>query len=126
MRPVQFKQLLFNLFTNAIKFSKNEIKPTIKVHGSVVNGTDYPELNLNEDRQYSRILISDNGIGFDQKYENKVFEIFQRLHSDEEYQGTGIGLAIVKRIVTTHSGQIRVESSLGNGAVFDIFIPLAD
>ena len=86
VRPVQFKQLLFNLFTNAIKFSKNEIKPTIKVHGSVVNGTDYPELNLNEDRQYSRILISDNGIGFDQKYENKVFEIFQRLHSDEEYQ----------------------------------------
>ena len=126
VRPVQFKQLLFNLFTNAIKFSKNEIKPTIKVHGSVVNGTDYPELKLNEDRQYSRILISDNGIGFDQKYENKVFEIFQRLHSDEEYQGTGIGLAIVKRIVTTHSGQIRVESSLGNGAVFDIFIPLAD
>ncbi|MEP3374620.1 MAG: ATP-binding protein [Maribacter dokdonensis] len=126
VRPVQFKQLLFNLFTNAIKFSKNEIKPTIKVHGSVVNGTDYPKLNLNEDRRYSRILISDNGIGFDQKYENKVFEIFQRLHSDEEYQGTGIGLAIVKRIVTTHSGQIRVESSLGNGAVFDIFIPLAD
>ncbi|MDO6471871.1 ATP-binding protein [Maribacter sp. 1_MG-2023] len=69
-------------------------------------------------------MVSDNGIGFDQKYESKVFEIFQRLHSDEEYQGTGIGLAIVKRIVTTHNGQVRVESSLGNGAVFELFIPL--
>ncbi|WP_405381924.1 ATP-binding protein [Maribacter sp. LLG6340-A2] len=126
VRPIQFKQLLFNLFTNAIKFSKQEEKPTIWVQGIVVNGAEFPELELNENRRYSQITISDNGIGFDQKYESKVFEIFQRLHSDEEYQGTGIGLAIVKRIVTTHRGQIRVKSSRGNGAVFEIFIPLAN
>lgn len=126
VRPIQFKQLLFNLFTNAIKFSKREDKPVIKVSGKIVEGSDYPELQLAEEKRYSRILVSDNGIGFDQKYERKVFEIFQRLHSDEEYQGTGIGLAIVKRIITTHNGQIRVESSLGNGATFEIFIPLAD
>ncbi|SFR82607.1 GAF domain-containing sensor histidine kinase [Maribacter stanieri] len=126
VRPIQFKQLLFNLFTNAIKFSKREDKPVIKVSGKIVEGSDYPELELAEEKRYSRILVSDNGIGFDQKYERKVFEIFQRLHSDEEYQGTGIGLAIVKRIITTHNGQIRVESSLGNGATFEIFIPLAD
>ena len=118
--------MLFNLFTNAIKFSKREDKPVIKVSGKIVEGSDYPELQLAEEKRYSRILVSDNGIGFDQKYERKVFEIFQRLHSDEEYQGTGIGLAIVKRIITTHNGQIRVESSLGNGATFEIFIPLAD
>ncbi|WP_282180399.1 GAF domain-containing sensor histidine kinase [Maribacter stanieri] len=126
VRPIQFKQLLFNLFTNAIKFSKREDKPVIKVSGKIFEGSDYPELELAEEKRYSRILVSDNGIGFDQKYERKVFEIFQRLHSDEEYQGTGIGLAIVKRIITTHNGQIRVESSLGNGATFEIFIPLAD
>lgn len=126
VRPIQFKQLLFNLFTNAIKFSKREDKPVIKVSGKIVEGSDYPELELAEEKRYSRILVSDNGIGFDQKYERKVFEIFQRLYSDEEYQGTGIGLAIVKRIITTHNGQIRVESSLGNGATFEIFIPLAD
>lgn len=126
VRPIQFKQLLFNLFTNAIKFSKREDKPVIKVSGKIVEGSDYPELQLAEEKRYSRILVSDNGIGFDQKYERKVFEIFQRLHSDEEYQGTGIGLAIVKRIITTHNGQIRVESSLSNGATFEIFIPLAD
>ncbi|WP_300027529.1 ATP-binding protein [uncultured Maribacter sp.] len=126
VRPIQFKQLLFNLFTNAIKFTKEEDKPVIKVTGKIVQGADYPKLQLAEDTRYSKIVVTDNGIGFDQKYENKVFEIFQRLHSDEEYQGTGIGLAIVKRIVTTHKGQIRVESSLGNGTVFEIFIPLAD
>jgi len=126
VRPIQFKQLLFNLFTNAIKYSKKKENPTIKVSCKTVSGIDYPELELCENTQYSRIEVSDNGIGFDQKYESKVFEIFQRLHSDEEYQGTGIGLAIVKRIVTTHNGRIRVESSLGNGAKFIIFIPLAN
>ncbi|WP_396634754.1 ATP-binding protein [Maribacter sp. R86514] len=126
IRPIQFKQLLFNLFTNAIKFTDKEEKPTIKVVGKIVKGSDYQEMDLSEDQLYSRIVVSDNGIGFDQKYEGKVFEIFQRLHSDDQYQGTGIGLAIVKRIVTTHKGQIRVKSSLGNGATFELFIPLAD
>jgi len=124
VRPIQFKQLLFNLFTNAIKYSKNEEKPVIKVSGKIVSGADFPKLDLSEDKIYSRIEVSDNGIGFDQKYESKIFEIFQRLHTDEEYQGTGIGLAIVKRIVTTHKGHIRVESNVGEGAKFIIFIPV--
>ncbi|WP_430426498.1 GAF domain-containing sensor histidine kinase [Maribacter litoralis] len=124
VRPIQFKQLLFNLFTNAIKYSKNEEKPVIKVSGKIVSGADFPKLDLSEDKLYSRIEVSDNGIGFDQKYESKIFEIFQRLHTDEEYQGTGIGLAIVKRIVTTHKGHIQVESNVGEGAKFIIFIPV--
>ncbi|VXC07459.1 GAF domain-containing sensor histidine kinase [Maribacter litoralis] len=124
VRPIQFKQLLFNLFTNAIKYSKNEEKPVIKVSGKIVSGADFPKLDLSKDKRYSRIEVSDNGIGFDQKYESKIFEIFQRLHTDEEYQGTGIGLSIVKRIVTTHKGHIQVESNVGEGAKFIIFIPV--
>lgn len=125
VRPIQFKQLLFNLFTNSIKFTKKNEFPKIEVSGDIIEGKSYPNLDLSEDSKYAHIVVVDNGIGFDQKYENKVFEIFQRLHSDEEYQGTGIGLAIVKRIVLTHRGKIRVESSPGNGAKFEVFIPLA-
>jgi signal transduction histidine kinase len=124
VRPIQFKQLLFNLFTNAIKFTKKKDFPTIEVSGEIIEGLAYPNLNLSDEVKYARIFVADNGIGFEQKYATKVFEIFQRLHSDEEYQGTGIGLAIVKRIITTHNGEIRVKSSLGNGTIFEIFIPL--
>ena len=126
VRPIQFKQLLFNLFTNAIKFTKKKDFPTIEVSAEIIEGVAYPNLNLSDEVKYARIFVADNGIGFEQKYATKVFEIFQRLHSDEEYQGTGIGLAIVKRIITTHNGEIRVKSSLGNGAIFEIFIPLAN
>jgi light-regulated signal transduction histidine kinase (bacteriophytochrome) len=124
VRPIQFKQLLFNLFTNAIKFTKKKDFPSIKVSGEIIEGAAYPNLHLSSEATYARIVVADNGIGFEQKYAAKVFEIFQRLHNDEEYQGTGIGLAIVKRIINTHNGQIIVESSLGNGAKFEIFIPL--
>lgn len=126
VRPIQFKQLLFNLFTNAIKFTKNKEFPSIEVNGEIIEGAAYPNLNLSVETKYTRIVVADNGIGFEQKYATKVFEIFQRLHSNEEYQGTGIGLAIAKRIVLTHRGQISVESSPGNGATFEIFIPLAE
>jgi signal transduction histidine kinase len=126
VRPIQFKQLLFNLFTNAIKFTKKKDFPSIKVSGEIIEGAAYPNLHLSSEATYARIVVADNGIGFEQKYAAKVFEIFQRLHNDEEYQGTGIGLAIVKRIINTHNGQIIVESSLGNGAKFEIFIPLTE
>ena len=126
VRPIQFKQLLFNLFTNAIKFTKNKEFPSIEVNGEIIEGAAYPNLNLSVETKYTRIVVADNGIGFEQKYATKVFEIFQRLHSNEEYQGTGIGLAIAKRIVLTHRGQISVESSPGKGATFEIFIPLAE
>ena len=126
VRPIQFKQLLFNLFTNAIKFTKKKDFPIIEVSGEIIDGVAYPNLNLSEDAKYARIVVADNGIGFEQKYATKVFDIFQRLHKHEEYEGTGIGLAIVKRIISTHNGQIRVVSSLDNGATFEIFIPLAE
>lgn len=126
VRPIQFKQLLFNLFTNAIKFTKKKDFPSIKVSGEIIEGAEFPNLHLSSEAKYARIVVADNGIGFEQKFATKVFEIFQRLHNDEEYQGTGIGLAIVKRIINTHNGHIRVKSSLGNGVIFEIFIPLAN
>ncbi|RYZ79493.1 MAG: hypothetical protein EOP06_27085, partial [Proteobacteria bacterium] len=74
--------------------------------------------------KYSRISVSDNGIGFDAQYANKIFEVFQRLHTKEEYSGTGIGLAIVKKIVENHKGYLSASSVEGEGATFTVYIPL--
>jgi signal transduction histidine kinase len=72
---------------------------------------------------YCHISISDNGIGFEQQYSEKIFEVFQRLHGRSEYQGTGIGLAIVKKIVENHNGIITAKGEQDKGATFDIYIP---
>ena len=77
-------------------------------------------LNIN----YCHITISDNGIGFESDYKEKIFEIFQRLHTKEQYNGTGIGLAIVKKIIDNHNGFITATSQLGEGATFDIYLPI--
>jgi light-regulated signal transduction histidine kinase (bacteriophytochrome) len=73
---------------------------------------------------YGHILISDNGIGFDAKYSEKIFDVFQRLHSRTDYSGTGIGLAIVKKIVDNHNGVIIANGEPNKGATFDIYIPI--
>ncbi|SNR65014.1 GAF sensor signal transduction histidine kinase [Maribacter sedimenticola] len=122
--PLQFRQLLLNLFSNAIKFARKDVEAKVQVCGEVVNSTDFPDYPLKAHTQYARILITDNGIGFDQKYEEKVFEIFKRLHGDTEYPGTGIGLAIVKRVVRNHKGYVKVKSAVGQGTVFEVFIPM--
>ena len=77
-------------------------------------------------REYCHITFSDNGIGFDQQYSDKIFEVFQRLHGKELYQGTGIGLAIVKKIIDNHNGFITAKGNLGYGATFDIYIPVTE
>lgn len=81
---------------------------------------------LSPGKIYSHISFSDNGIGFDPEYKEKIFEVFQRLHGKEEYAGTGIGLAIVKRIVDNHNGYITATSVPGKGARFDIYLPYND
>lgn len=80
-------------------------------------------LNLPTQKEYNHIRITDNGIGFEREFSEKIFEVFQRLHSKEEYAGTGIGLAIVKKIVDNHNGTITAISELGKGTTFDIYIP---
>ena len=83
-----------------------------------------PAGSLAAKKDYTHISFSDNGIGFDPEYKHKIFQLFQRLHSKEDYEGTGIGLAIVKKIIDNHNGCITATGVLGKGATFDIYIPV--
>jgi signal transduction histidine kinase len=112
---LQMRQLFQNLIGNALKFSKPGESPVVRVIGAVRNGSTPPRLELE---------VSDNGIGFDQKYSDKIFVIFQRLHGRAEYEGTGVGLAICKKIVERHNGQIAATSTPGSGATFTITLPV--
>lgn len=103
--PLQMRQVFQNLISNALKFSKPDLKPVVKV--SVQQTGDTQE-----------IVVADNGIGFEQQYASRIFEVFQRLHTRGNYDGTGIGLAIVKKILEQHGGEIRAESEPGQGATF--------
>ncbi|REE25766.1 PAS domain S-box-containing protein [Winogradskyella pacifica] len=121
--PVQFQQVILNLVSNSIKFSKEGTGILIKISCEILKGKKTGIPALNNDRTYCHIRFSDNGIGFDQQYHEKIFEVFQRLHSKEDYSGTGIGLAIVKRIIENHDGHIAARSEFNNGAIFDIYLP---
>ncbi|MEO8515589.1 MAG: PAS domain S-box protein, partial [Flavobacterium sp.] len=96
--PFQFPQLLYNLISNSLKFAKESVPPQIVIKGERVKGFDTDNKELDAETLYCHICYTDNGIGFDHQYNEKIFEVFQRLHGKEKYAGTGIGLAIVKRI----------------------------
>jgi len=121
--PFQFRQLLYNLISNSLKFSSPEHPPHIKIKSEITSGSKIKNKNLSPESTYCHIRISDDGIGFEQKYSEKIFELFQRLHPKSEYNGTGIGLAIVKKIVENNNGIITVNSEVNKGATFDIYIP---
>jgi signal transduction histidine kinase len=121
--PFQFQQLFLNLFSNSIKFS-NPGKPLdITINTEHIKGSALQHLKLNGNTIYCHITVADNGIGFESQYNDKVFELFQRLHNRYEYQGTGVGLAIVKRIVENHNGIITASGEEGKGATFNIYLP---
>ncbi|WP_445454532.1 PAS domain S-box protein [Flavobacterium sp. 25HG05S-40] len=122
--PFQFHQLLFNLVSNSLKFSKENESPVIKIKYEIKKGSDLHCEKLIPELDYCHITFSDNGIGFDQQYSEKIFEVFQRLHGKELYQGTGIGLAIVKKIMDNHNGVIAAKGELGKGATFTIIFPI--
>ncbi|REL38439.1 chemotaxis protein CheR [Rhodohalobacter sp. SW132] len=121
----QFRQLMHNLISNALKFSKPGEKPHIKIKSTVVDGSELKAKDLSPDQKYCHISVTDNGIGFEEKFNEKIFEVFQKLHSKNEYPGTGIGLATVKKIVTHHNGEIFVDSAPNKGTTFDIYIPVS-
>lgn len=123
--PFQFRQLFYNLFSNSLKFVKEGRAPHIKVTSKLRLGRDLDNDMLIPNLSYCHIRISDNGIGFDQQYSEKIFGLFQRLHGRTEFKGTGIGLAIVKKIVDNHNGIIRASGIPNQGATFDIYIPEA-
>ncbi len=120
----QFKQVIKNLFSNSFKFSDPNVPPHIIINCKVVKGHQLKMLKLSSATDYNHITISDNGIGFDPEYKERIFEVFQRLYSSEIYEGTGIGLAICKKIVENHNGVITAMSELNKGARFDIYIPV--
>jgi len=121
--PFQFRQMMHNLIGNALKFSNPETPPHIKIKGHIEKGINLDHKKLSPQNKYCHISVIDNGIGFEKEYHEKIFELFQQLHGKAEYSGTGIGLAIVKKIVENHEGMITATSELNKGATFDIFIP---
>lgn len=107
---VQLRQVLQNLITNALKFHREEVPPVINIYCQIKKG-------------FYEISVQDNGIGFDEKFKEKIFHPFQRLHGRGEYQGTGMGLAICRKIIERHGGTITVKSTLGTGTTFNIKLP---
>lgn len=120
-RPLQIKQLFYNLISNSIKYRRPDLHPAISI--TCIKFIDNVSLKNLPQRFYWEIIIKDNGIGFDQKYAEQIFTVFQRLHTRSAYEGTGIGLAIARKVVANHSGEIFAVSSPGNGAEFHIILP---
>jgi PAS domain S-box-containing protein len=121
--PFQFRQLMHNLIGNALKFSNPAQPPHIIIKSEIANGLAFNNVKLSYQKEYFHISVSDNGIGFEPEYNEKIFEVFYRLHDNNEYKGTGIGLAIVKKTVENHGGIITANSILNKGTTFDIYIP---
>lgn len=122
----QIKRLFQNLISNGIKFHKNGKDPHVEVSGSIVrSGEVQNEFNVQLPKlKYARIEVKDDGIGFDEKYLEKIFTIFQRLHGRTEYEGTGIGLAICRKIVANHGGFITARSTENEGSIFIVILPI--
>jgi light-regulated signal transduction histidine kinase (bacteriophytochrome) len=124
--PLQMDQLFHNLIGNALKFTANGRRPEISLTSSEIDGKhahSFPGLNPTE--TYLRIELRDNGIGFDQQYADHIFTIFKRLNSGTAYSGTGIGLALCKKIVLNHNGILFATSEKGSGSVFTVVLPKA-
>ncbi|HEY0042536.1 MAG TPA: ATP-binding protein, partial [Flavisolibacter sp.] len=119
---LQINQLFFNLIGNSLKFSKPGVQPIISITAKLIApGEDH--LITQKEQSYYLLTFMDNGIGFSPAYKEQIFEIFQRLNSRDEYAGTGIGLALSKRVVENHSGFIIADSEEGQGATFRVYLP---
>lgn len=127
--PFQFRQLIYNLISNSLKFSIPNIPPNIIIKSVILKNEKFRLLNLPNSPQvcdYWNLSFTDNGIGFEAEYNQNIFVIFQRLHHKDEYSGTGIGLAIVKKIVENHNGIIVADGNLNKGVAFNIYIPIPE
>jgi PAS domain S-box-containing protein len=122
---VQLGQLFLNLLSNALKFHQPGNRPQIQITSHLLPVGDLPD-TVKPNRwaiAYNRIDVADNGIGFDEKYAHRIFQVFQRLHGKSEFSGTGIGLAICEKVAMNHGGAITAKSEAGQGAVFSVFLP---
>ncbi len=121
--PTQVKQLFNNLLSNSIKFKKETNPPIIHIRCHPLEVLEKVKFNLKPDKNYFKIEFEDNGIGFEKEYDQKIFQIFQRLHGKSQYPGSGIGLAICKKIVENHNGIIFGDGNTQNGATFTVILP---
>lgn len=125
--PSLVQQLFYNLINNALKFSRENTQPKITISSGIIDTEDLPEgYSKNGVEKYSDIRIQDNGIGFNQKYAETLFNIFIRLNPKEKYEGTGLGLTLCKKIVDRHHGKIIAEGKEGEGACFRVLLPIKD
>ncbi|WP_432222087.1 sensor histidine kinase [Flavobacterium sp. TMP13] len=121
--PYQIEQLFINMIGNSLKYNKAEIDPVISISYTKTNSSDYPNFLNHSIKKYHKITFTDNGMGFDPQFKHSIFVLFKRLHTKNDYPGTGIGLAICKKIVDNHNGHITADSKLGEGASFTVFLP---
>lgn len=121
--PFQIQQLFSNLINNSIKYSKENIPPIINITISEVEAEKEAKFLPNGYNKFFKIIFEDNGIGFDQEYADKIFTLFTRLHNKDEYAGTGIGLAICKKIIENHKGYIFAQGEINKGSTFTIYLP---
>ena len=132
---VQMRQLLQNLICNALKFQPPGSKPVVSIRGRLIPRSGMGDQTAILSRasgetaaavedQVCELIVQDNGIGFDEKYLDKIFAVFQRLHGRQEYEGTGIGLAVCRRIMERHGGKITAQSKPGEGATFVVQLPV--
>jgi signal transduction histidine kinase len=119
----QMRQVFHNLLSNALKFSKADIPPEIHIEAKNIATKSF-EATEAKKGPYCLISIRDNGIGFDEKYVSNIFSLFERLNSKDLFEGTGIGLAIAKKVIDKHHGLITAHSRVGEGATFDIILPV--
>jgi len=122
VNPGLMRPLFHNLISNALKYSKKDVDPVIRIRSeidSTPNGNPAKEVH-----KYCKIFVEDNGIGFDQKYSEQIFGMFKRLHLSTEFEGTGIGLALCKKIVEKHNGHISAKSKVNEGSTFIITLPM--
>ncbi len=122
--PLLMRQLLQNLIGNALKFRRPEEAPVVKIEGRYVAPHARREGERLPAGEMCRITVEDNGIGFDPRHQERIFGIFQRLHPREVYQGTGIGLAICRKIAEHHGGKISAQGSPGKGSTFEVLLPV--
>jgi len=123
--PLQMSQLFFNLIGNSLKFIRPDVQPKILIDCSTASPDEIRSVNLKEGKSYYKIKFSDNGIGMKPEDTQKIFSIFQRLHRKNEFAGTGIGLAMCKKIVQNHDGEIDASESNEHGAVFNVYLPVS-
>jgi signal transduction histidine kinase len=118
-------QLFYNLLTNAIKFRREDVAPRITITSRVLNADEikkYPDLK--EELPHVEILVADNGVGFEQQFGEQIFHIFERLYTADEFEGTGVGLALCKQIVENHHGHVFAKSKENEGASFYVILPV--